>query len=992
MASESSFSSRPEAASQDNRTIEPSETDDAIGCEETRALERDAVEPAATNASAKSGGDRRDGEVVSSTATLELVDDVTMVAAQATANHPVIPNDPDALAPGATFGQFEIKRYIGGGGMGRVYEGVDRVLERKVAIKVLPRRRAKDEATVARFLNEAKSAARLNHENIAQVYLFGNVDGVPYIAFEYVEGVNLRDYVLDRGVLELNEAIDFVLQVADALAHAAAHGVTHRDVKPSNIIVTPQKRVKLIDMGLARLLKSKVDDDLTESGVTLGTFDYISPEQARDPRQADTRSDVYSLGCTFYFMLVGAPPFPEGTMLQKLLMHQGVEAPDVRESNAAIPVEVAAVIKKMMRKDPAERYQTPEALVADLRQVVDMLGLTVAVQLDADPRVRARFSTAILRAAPAVMVVAVLLVITAVLYYGGDRHDVVVPNIEYSPFAPKTLEEERKTQVADSGAKPNGGGEAPGESALANRQDPNFATEENGVIFRERNEELDVGAHYEAAELDALYASAYAIRRQTNGDRTSDSSADEREPPVRLAAKLTVADETRDAFGWRAHALEPEISNFNVTSLTDDANRLNSIVVNWRPEPIDPQDATTNPASVEAVRVVDGRGASANSYATLQGALAAPSRDPGGQIRVELRVNDRLETPAISLVDKKVEIFAADGFRPILTFKQPETSTGGWSERMFLLDSTDLTLRGVDIDFTVPSQEVVASEWSLFEALGASSLTATDVTLTICNMTGSTYTAPLHSNVAFFRAKSSTTDERREATDANAFSASLTRVFARGEATVFDVEATCRAIETTDSGFVVSGSFLHYTQSGWNSETSAPSFTLRIEKSIAMCRSSFLRVDLDTESGGRSFFDATATRSILRANEQPYVTVYEPSSSHESSSDGLWENSCSFSQVALLDVATFLRVRGARSEVARELPLPNDLGDFECAKLGEMNADAYRRLESLPPHLFSAADFSNWILNPIHTASSARALTKELADEINRDFINFLRD
>ncbi len=204
------------------------------------------------------------------------------------------------LKPGSKFGQFTIIRYVGGGGMGRVYEGEDRNLERKVAIKILPQKRAREDGVAARFLNEAKSAARLNHENIAQVYLYGNENGIPYIAFEYVDGVNLRDYVRDCGALELSEAVDYVLQTAAALSHAAAHGVTHRDVKPSNIIVTPQKRVKLIDMGLARLLKPQLDDDLTESGVTLGTFDYISPEQARDPRLADARSDVYSLGCTFY--------------------------------------------------------------------------------------------------------------------------------------------------------------------------------------------------------------------------------------------------------------------------------------------------------------------------------------------------------------------------------------------------------------------------------------------------------------------------------------------------------------------------------------------------------------------------------------------------------------------------------------------------------------------------------------------------------------------
>ena len=200
---------------------------------------------------------------------------------------------------------------------------------------------------------------------------------MPYIAFEYVEGLIYAIMFETRGALELDEAVDYVLQTAAALSHAAAHGVTHRDVKPSNIIVTPKKRVKLIDMGLARLLKPKFDEDLTESGVTLGTFDYISPEQARDPRLADVRSDVYSLGCTFYYMLASAPPFPEGTMLQKLLQHQGDEAPDIREVRPSVPLEVAVVVKKMMKKNPDERYQTPDALIFDLLEIADMVGLRV---------------------------------------------------------------------------------------------------------------------------------------------------------------------------------------------------------------------------------------------------------------------------------------------------------------------------------------------------------------------------------------------------------------------------------------------------------------------------------------------------------------------------------------------------------------------------------------------------------------------------------------
>jgi len=287
----------------------------------------------------------------------------------------------DSFPTGTPFGHYVIRKYIGGGGMGRVYLATDTALDRDVAIKVLPQQRAGDHGIVARFMNEAKSAARLNHEHIAQVYFAGEESGVPYIAFEYVEGINVRTMVEEHDVFPLPQALNYLLQIAHALAHAATHGVIHRDVKPSNILITREGRAKLIDMGLARLLDtSEARGDLTASGVTLGTFDYISPEQARDPRNADIRSDIYSLGCTFFFMLAGRPPFPEGTVLQKLLQHQGDAPPDIRSFQPAIPAEIAFLIQKMMAKDPKQRFQTPTVLIEALTDVARRLGLRPAGQ------------------------------------------------------------------------------------------------------------------------------------------------------------------------------------------------------------------------------------------------------------------------------------------------------------------------------------------------------------------------------------------------------------------------------------------------------------------------------------------------------------------------------------------------------------------------------------------------------------------------------------
>ncbi len=152
--------------------------------------------------------------------------------------------------------------------------------------------------------------------------------------------------------------------------------MVHRDIKPSNVLITPEGRVKLIDMGLARLRDADpAADDLTQSGVTLGTFDYISPEQARDPRIADVRSDIYSLGCTLFFMLTGRPPFPEGTVLQKLLQHQGDEPPEVTTFRPDVPEQLSRVMRKMMAKDPRRRYASSAELTADLLAQAEQIGL-----------------------------------------------------------------------------------------------------------------------------------------------------------------------------------------------------------------------------------------------------------------------------------------------------------------------------------------------------------------------------------------------------------------------------------------------------------------------------------------------------------------------------------------------------------------------------------------------------------------------------------------
>lgn len=281
---------------------------------------------------------------------------------------------------GQQLDHFQLHELVGGGGMGAVFRASDTRLDRVVAVKVIPNL-GRDLETLRRFRFEAQSAARLDHPHIARVYYVGETEAWSYIVFEFVEGVNLRDLVIRHGPLSVDEAVCYTCQVAEALQHASERSVVHRDIKPSNVLVTPDGIIKVVDMGLARTTSlDRSANDLTASGVTLGTFDYISPEQARDPRAADVRSDLYSLGCTLYYMLTGRPPYPDGTVMQKLLMHGTVQAADPRDFRDDVSPDLSAIIRKLMAKKPTDRYQQPIDLVADLQCLANLESLTKSQQ------------------------------------------------------------------------------------------------------------------------------------------------------------------------------------------------------------------------------------------------------------------------------------------------------------------------------------------------------------------------------------------------------------------------------------------------------------------------------------------------------------------------------------------------------------------------------------------------------------------------------------
>lgn len=263
-------------------------------------------------------------------------------------------------------GKYEIVRKLGVGGMGTVYLATDTDLKRMVALKVLPQDRAKNPTLVRRFKSEGQAAALLHHANIVSVYEAGEADGYLFLALEYIEGVDLLEWMNRKGPVPVKRSVEIMRQVAMALQHAYERNIVHRDIKPSNLMISRNGTVKLTDMGLARSIDDTLDTTITRDGTTVGTVDYMAPEQAANSKSADIRSDIYSLGCTWYHLLTGSPPYPQGSITNKISAHISGPIPDPRVLNPQVPEAVVAVIHRMMAKKKDQRYETPAELLADL--------------------------------------------------------------------------------------------------------------------------------------------------------------------------------------------------------------------------------------------------------------------------------------------------------------------------------------------------------------------------------------------------------------------------------------------------------------------------------------------------------------------------------------------------------------------------------------------------------------------------------------------------
>lgn len=281
------------------------------------------------------------------------------------------------LEPGFRLGKYEVVSHIASGGMGAVYKATDLELGRVVALKILPAHLAKRPTTMERFRREARHAARLSHSHIVTLYECGydaNAD-LHFLAMEFIDGIDLGSYIVRVGRVPPEDARRILMQAAKALDHAFSQGVVHRDIKPSNLLLArrgDKMSVKLTDLGLARV-QDEDEFQVTREGSTVGTVDYMAPEQARDSQATDVRSDIYSLGCTAYHMLAGKPPFAEGGLGERVYKHMEVPPPDVRQFSPTVSPGFWAILEKMLAKDPDDRYATPAELLRDLKSTPPVL-------------------------------------------------------------------------------------------------------------------------------------------------------------------------------------------------------------------------------------------------------------------------------------------------------------------------------------------------------------------------------------------------------------------------------------------------------------------------------------------------------------------------------------------------------------------------------------------------------------------------------------------
>jgi serine/threonine protein kinase len=276
---------------------------------------------------------------------------------------------------GFILGKYRLLGHLGTGGMSSVYLAEHILMDRRVAIKVLPQSKVEDSSYLERFKLEACAAGRLNHANIVRAHDFDHEGNTHYLVMEFVDGRDLQTWIKQDGPLDFETAANFVAQAAEGLQHAHDSGLVHRDIKPANLLVDKHGTVKILDMGLAKFSEgSRPSLTLVHDENVLGTADYLAPEQAVDSHGVDHRVDIYSLGCTLYFVLTGHPPFPEGTLPQRIMKHQREAPASIYVDRPDAPADLVEICERMMAKTAEQRPQTASDVVHELAMWLAMRG------------------------------------------------------------------------------------------------------------------------------------------------------------------------------------------------------------------------------------------------------------------------------------------------------------------------------------------------------------------------------------------------------------------------------------------------------------------------------------------------------------------------------------------------------------------------------------------------------------------------------------------
>ena len=268
---------------------------------------------------------------------------------------------------GFFLGNFMLRKPIGRGAMSVVYLGRHLVMQRDVALKILPPEEAGDERMVNRFRRESMVAAQLDHDNVVRVFEFGELGDKHFLAMEYVDGLNLHELVDRDGPMSIGFALDIIAQAACGLGHLHSMSIIHRDVKPTNLLIKHDGVVKIIDMGLAKMPNAELPG--LAPNQLLGTADFVAPEQIDDSEGVDERADLYALGCTLYFLLAGQPPYPGKSVSLQLAKHQSAAIPDIRNIRPNCPTVIVDLLSRLLAKRPDGRPRSTAALIRQIQMI-----------------------------------------------------------------------------------------------------------------------------------------------------------------------------------------------------------------------------------------------------------------------------------------------------------------------------------------------------------------------------------------------------------------------------------------------------------------------------------------------------------------------------------------------------------------------------------------------------------------------------------------------